>query len=151
MMRVYSNKINAQKKPYYNDRFWVAPQVPRFAVESDEVFAADVAHLKEKFDIKEAYIEKDQLVVYINPSDNVEVLQTLKDELSYNFLSEHSAIDWLAKSGEFEIFYQMLSTSKKKRMRVKCFIKEKEVLKSVTSIYKSANWAEREMYDMFDT
>ena len=149
MMRVYSNKTNVQKKPYYSDRFWVAPQVPRFEVESDAVFAADVAHLREKFDIKEAYIEKDQLVVYINPSDNVEVLKTLRDELSYNFLSEHSAIDWLAKRGEFEIFYQMLSTCKKKRMRVKCFIKEKEVLKSVTSLYNSANWAEREMYDMF--
>lgn len=129
MMRVYSNKTNVQKKPYYSDRFWVAPQVPRFSVESDAIFAADVAHLKEKFDIKETYIEKDQLVVYINPSDNVEVLKTLRDELSYNFLSEHSAIDWLAKRGEFEIFYQMLSTCKKKRMRVKCFIKEKKFSK----------------------
>ena len=63
MMRVYSDKTNVQKKPYYSDRFWVAPQVPRFAVENDEVFAADVAHLKEKFDIQETYIEKDQLVV----------------------------------------------------------------------------------------
>ena len=76
-------------------------------------------------------------------------MQTLRDELSYNFLSEHSAIDWLAKNGEFEIFYQMLSTSKRKRLRVKCFIKEKEVLKSVIGVYKSADWAEREMYDMF--
>jgi NADH-quinone oxidoreductase subunit C len=60
-------------------------------------------------------------------------LQTLRDELSYNFLSEHSAIDWLAKSGEFEIFYQLLSSSKRKRLRVKCFIKEKEVLKSLNA------------------
>jgi len=149
MMRVYQDKTNVQRKPYYSDRFWVAPQIAKFDVETDEVFAADVALLKEKFEIIEAYIQKDQLVVYIKPQDNVEVLQCLKEELSYNFLSEHSAIDWLAKSGQFEIFYQMLSTCKRKRMRVKCFIQEKEVLKSVTSIYKSADWAEREMYDMF--
>lgn len=148
-MRQYQDKENVQKKPYYSDRFWVAPQVPKFDVENDVVFAQDLAALKAKFEIKEAYIQRDQMVVYINPSDNVEVLRTLRDELDYNFLSEHSAIDWLAKSGEFEIFYQMLSTSKRKRLRIKCFIKEKEVLKSVTSIYKSADWAEREMYDMF--
>jgi len=148
-MRSYSEKENVQKKPYYSDRYWVSPQIPKDSVESDAIFAQDVTALKAKFEIKEAYIQRGQLVVYINPNDNVDVLQFLRDTLAYNFLSEHSAIDWLAKSGEFEIFYQMLSTSKRKRMRVKCFIKEKEVLKSVSSIYKSADWAEREMYDMF--
>jgi len=149
MMRPYSEKENVQKKPYYSDRFWVAPQIPKEPVESDAIFAADLEVLKAKFDIKDAYIQRGQMVVYINPVDNVDVLMCLRDELSYNFLSEHSAIDWLAKSGEFEIFYQMLSTSKRKRVRIKCFIKEKETLKSVTDVYKSANWAEREMYDMF--
>ena len=149
MMRQYKEKENVQKKPYYSDRFWVAPQLPKFDVQNDVVFEQDLAVLKEKFEIKEAYIQRGQMVVYINPNDNVDVLTTLRDELAYNFLSEHSAIDWLAKSGEFEIFYQMLSTSKRKRIRIKCFIKEKETLKSVTSVYKSADWAEREMYDMF--
>ena len=149
MMRVYQDKNNAQKKAYYTDRFWVAPQIAKFDVEIDEIFAKDVAHLREKFTIIEAYIQKDQLVIYIKPSDNVNVLQCLKEELSYNFLTEHSAIDWLEKRGEFEIFYQMLSTCKRKRLRIKFFIKEKEVIKSVTGLYKSANWAEREMYDMF--
>jgi len=148
-MRSYSDKENVQKKSYYKDRYWVSPQLPKDSVESDAIFEQDVAALSGKFEIKEAYIQRGQLVIYINPNDNIDVLQFLRDTLAYNFLSEHSAIDWLAKSGEFEIFYQMLSTSKRKRMRVKCFIKEKEVLKSVTSIYKSADWSEREMYDMF--
>jgi NADH-quinone oxidoreductase subunit C len=148
-MRPYSEKENVQKKTYFSDRFWVAPQIPKEPVESDALFAGDLEALKGKFEIIDAYIQRGQMVVYINPCDNVDVLTMLRDELSYNFLSEHSAIDWLAKSGEFEIFYQMLSTSKRKRLRVKCFIKEKEALKSVSDIYKSANWAEREMYDMF--
>ncbi len=149
MMREYKDKNNLQKKPYYSDRFWVAPQVPKESVDSDEVFAKDVESLKRNFEIKEAYIQRGQLVVYIDPEDNSEVLKHLRDELDYNFLSELSAIDWLAQRGEFEIFYQLLSTSKRKRMRVKCYIKEKEPLKSVYTIYKSADWAEREMYDMF--
>ncbi len=148
-MRKYIDKKNTQKKAYYNDRFYKAPQIPKEEVDSDEVFAKDVESLRSKFNIKETYIQRGQLVVYIEPKDIVKVITFLRDELAYNFLSELSAIDWLAKSGEFEIFYQMLSTSKRKRMRVKYFIKEKQEIQSVMGIYKSADWAEREMYDMF--
>ncbi len=148
-MRAYQDKKNVQAKAYYNDRFYMAPQIPKDEVSTDEIFAKDVADLESSFSVKEAYIQRGQLVVYISAKDNLAVMEFLRDKLQYNFLSELSAIDWLAKSGEFEIFYQMLSTSKRKRMRVKFFIKEKEEIKSVTSIYKSADWAEREMYDMF--
>ena len=148
-MRVYQDKKDVQAKAYYNDRFYMSPQIPKEEVSTDEVFAKDVKDLESLFFVKEAYIQKGQLVVYINAKDNLNVIEFLRDKLEYNFLSELSAIDWLAKSGEFEVFYQMLSTSKVKRMRVKFFIKEKEEIRSVTSIFKSADWAEREMYDMF--
>ena len=148
-MRAYKDKQNVQKKAYYNDKFFVSPQIPKLDVSSDEIFAKDVEELKSAFSIKEAYIQREQLVIYIDAKDNVNVLTYLRDKLNYNFLNELSAIDWLAKSGEFEIFYQMLSTSKRKRMRVKFFIKEKEEIATVSTIYKSADWAEREMYDMF--
>ncbi len=148
-MREYRDRKDTQAKAYYNDRFYVAPQIPKDDVSTDEVFAKDVEELSSTCKVHEAYIQRGQLVIYIDAIDNLKVLAFLKDKLNYNFLSELSAIDWLAKSGEFEIFYQMLSTSKRKRMRVKFFIKEKEEIKSVTSLYKSADWAEREMYDMF--
>lgn len=148
-MRKYIDKKNTQAKAYYNDKFYLAPQIPKEDVSSDAVFAKDVEELKTSFNINEAYIQRDQLVVYIDAKDIVGVLTFLRDNLQYNFLSELSAIDWLAKSGEFEIFYQMLSTSKRKRMRVKFFIKEKQEIQTVSRIYKSADWAEREMYDMF--
>ncbi len=148
-MREYSNKTDTQAKAYYNDRFYVSPQIPKESVSSDEIFAKDLERLSSTCRVHEAYIQRGQLVVYIDAIENLRVMEFLRDELEYNFLSELSAIDWLAKSGEFELFYQMLSTSKRKRMRVKFFIKQKEEIKSVTSIYKSADWAEREMYDMF--
>ena len=55
----------------------------------------------------------------------------------------------LFRSGKFEIFYQMLSMSKRKRVRVKCKIDEKESIESVEKLFRSADWSEREMYDMF--
>ena len=64
-------------------------------------------------------------------------------------LVELSAIDYIDTKGGFEIFYEMLSTSKRKRIRVKTFIEEGEAIESVECLFRMANWSEREMYDMF--
>ena len=148
-MRVYKPKKNVQKKSYYTDRYYVAPQVPKEKVENDEIFNADLEAIKAKFEVKDAYIQVEQLVIYINPHDIYGVLELMKNELEYTQLSELSAIDWLAKDKTFEIFYQMLSMTKRKRIRVKYFIKEGEAVDSVEKLFRSADWSEREMYDMF--
>ncbi len=148
-MRRYTPKDDVQKKPYYTDRFWVAPQVPKFPVDQDEVFAGDLAAIKKKFKVEDAYIQVEQMIVYIRPQDNFGVLQLLRDELDYTQLSELSAIDWLAKRGQFEVFYQLLSMKKRKRIRIKMYIDEDQPVDSVEKLFRSADWAEREMYDMF--
>jgi NADH-quinone oxidoreductase subunit C len=148
-MRRYVRKDDVQKKPYYTDRFWVAPQVPKEKVASDKVFAADLKAIKAKFKVLEAYIQVEQMVVYVNPEDNYGVLELLKKELEYTQLSEMSAIDFLSQRGEFEIFYQMLSMNKRKRIRVKCAIKKSQAIGSVEKLFRSADWSEREMFDMF--
>jgi len=148
-MRAYKPKDNVQAKAYYTDRYYVAPQVPKQDVASDEVFAADLEAIKAKFEVKEAYIQVEQMVVYINPHDIYGVLELMRDELEYTQLSEMSAIDWIAKSNQFEIFYQMLSMTKRKRIRVKYFIENGQAVDSVEKLFRSADWAEREMYDMF--
>ena len=147
-MRKYVPKDDVQKKSYYNDRYWVAPQVAKTEVSDDAVFAADLEAIKAKFDVIEAYIQVEQMVVYINPNDNFGVLELMQKELDYTQLSEMSAIDWIAKEGKFEIFYQLLSMNKRKRIRVKCFIDQNQAIESVEKLFRSADWSEREMYDM---
>ena len=147
-MRRYVNRKNVQAKSYHTDRFHQRPQTPKFDPTTDEVFAEDVKSLEAKFEIKDAYIEVDQLVVIIDPKDNVAVMTHLRDKCDYTFLSEMSAIDYLEQDGEFEIFYQLLAMKKRKRMRVKCRIKENQAIETLYNVYKSADWAEREMYDM---
>jgi NADH-quinone oxidoreductase subunit C len=148
-MRAYKPKANVQAKPYYTDRYWQAPQVAKFDVDSDAVFLADLEVIKSKFEVSEAYIQVEQMVVWINPSDVYGVLELMRDELEYTQLSEMSAIDFLEKRGEFEIFYQMLSMKKRKRIRIKYAIKDGQAVDSVSDLFRSADWAEREMYDMF--
>ena len=89
------------------------------------------------------------MVIYINPHDIYGVLELMRDKLGYTQLSELSAIDWLAKDNTFEIFYQMLSMTKRKRMRVKYFIENGQAVDSVEKLFRSADWSEREMFDMF--
>jgi len=148
-MREYKNRKNAQAKAYYSDRFYSAPPVPTTDVATDEVFAADLKSLESKFKISKSYIQAGQMVLFINPEDIKAIMIHLKEELEYNFMSEMSAIDFLEKSGEFEIFYQMLSMTKRKRLRVKFSIKHGEAVETISDVFSSADWAEREMFDMF--
>lgn len=147
-MRLYEDKKNLQKKAYHTDRFTISPSLKKEDIKSDEVFLKDIESLKKSIEIKDTYIEAGQLVIWVESKDNFKTLKKLKT-MGYEILSELSAVDFLDKKGGFEIFYQLLSMQRRKRARVKCFITQDESIKSVESIYKSANWAEREMYDMF--
>ncbi len=148
-MRAYTPKDNVQKKAYYSDRFYKSPQVPKSAVESDEVFSADLEAIKAKFEVTDAFIQVEQMTVFINPKDNYAVLEFMKNELEYTQLSEMSAIDFLADRGGFEVFYQMLSMNKRKRIRIKMFIENGAAVNTVEPLFRSADWSEREMFDMF--
>ena len=146
-MRKYTPKDNVQKKSYYTDRFWVAPRIPREAVEEGTHFADVVAKMGEF--VKEAYIERGQLVIHIDAKENFNAIKRLKEECGYAQCSEQSAVDYLAQDGEFELFYQFLNLDEAKRVRIVCRIKENEAIESIEPLFKSANFAEREIYDMF--
>ncbi len=148
-MRKYTPKSDVQKKSYFNDRFFISPQTPKRCYSEDEIYASDVQALQSKFEIINAYIEITELVVIIKPEDNVELLTFLRDELAYEMCMELSAIDYIATKGGFEIFYEMLSLIKNRRVRVKTFIRQKQPIETIYSVFKMASWSEREMYDMY--
>ncbi len=148
MMRRYENRKNAQKQVYHSDRFRIAPSIPRQDVSEDESFAQSCEKLKEHINIEQAYIELAQLVIWVKPEDNVKALECFLSD-GYEMLCELSAVDFIESKGGFEIFYQLLSMEKHKRARVKCFLPCGEQIQSVYDVYRSADWAEREMYDMF--
>lgn len=148
-MRAYQQKDNVQKKSYYNDRFYVAPTLAKKSVYDDTVFSNDYLSLSRKVAIKDVYLELDHLVMWIEPQDNIDAIKHAKEVLAYDLLVELSAIDYVAKKCGFEIFYEMLSTTKKRRLRLKTFIKVGEAIESVNPLFRMADWSEREMFDMF--
>jgi len=145
-MRKYVPKDNVQGKSYYTDRFWVAPRVPRTEVE--DTHFSNVLKALGKL-AKESYVEIGQLVVHIDPTTNFEVMTILKEACGYTQCSEQSAVDYLAKDNEFELFWQLLNVTEAKRVRVVCRLANGAAIESIEPLFKSANFAEREMFDMF--
>ena len=147
-MRKYTPKDNVQKQAYFSDRFFVSPPVPRFAIDSDEIFAKDFEEINYSINVQEAFIEHTHLVIIIDKSFLIPCVKLLKEKLEYDMLMELSAIDYLASRDGYEVFYEFLSLSKHKRIRIKCFLQKDDSIESLCSFFKSANWSEREMYDM---
>ena len=148
-MRKYTPKNDVQAKSYYNDRFYITPELPKSDISENDTFSADIDSLSKVVDVEKSYIEMGHLVFFIDAKDNFKAIKHLKNELKYDFLIELSAIDYLADRGGFEVFYEMLSTTKHTRLRVKCFIKEGDSIESVNPLFRMADFSEREMYDMY--
>ena len=70
-------------------------------------------------------------------------------KLNFNQLTDITAIDHPSRESRFDIIYIILSLSLNQRVVVKSSIKVEETLESITNLYKSANWYERECYDLF--
>lgn len=147
MFRPYTPKDDVQKKSYYTDRFYVTPEIPKEPV-TNERLSADMAELEKTVGLKESYMMRGHAVAIIEAKFNKQALVLLKSR-GFTMLMEMSAVDFLAKTGEFEVFYELLSVTRNQRIRVKCRIKDGEAIESVSDLWRSANWSEREMYDMY--
>ena len=148
-MRAYKPQGDVQKKSYYNDRFYVKPTLKRASIFTDSVLSADVSSLSNVVNVLESYIELDHAIIIVNPEDNVKTIKHLKEIRAYDFIMELTAVDYIANRGGFEIVYEMLSTSKHKRIRVKAFLKQGQAIETVEPLFRMADWSEREMYDMY--
>lgn len=79
----------------------------------------------------------------------VAVLEYLRLEADFDYLVDLTAVDYPKKEERFEVVYVLYSFSRNERVRVKIPIKDGESVESAVSVYLTANWLEREVYDMF--
>jgi NADH-quinone oxidoreductase subunit C len=85
----------------------------------------------------------------VEPSRIVEVCRTLKEEFGFNRLSAVTAVDWHPAEPRFEIIYLLHSLTREERLRLRCLIGEPYEIESVTGVWRTANWYEREVFDLF--
>ena len=86
-----------------------------------------------------------------NKSEIFSIIKFLKDneKLLFDQLIDVTAIDYPSRKLRFDIIYLLLSMTLNQRILVKTSINEIDNIESITSIYKSSNWYERECYDLF--
>ena len=93
-----------------------------------------------------------QVVVIVEREALERTLETLRDdpELRFEMLSDLTVVDYLGRTPRFEVVYQLYSLSRNHRLRVKVPVGEDDpVVPSAVGVWKSANWAEREAWDLF--
>lgn len=111
-----------------------------------------VIKLKEKFagsllDVKEF---RGEVTVTVKKEEIIAVLKYLRDELRYNLLTDVTAVDYLDQDPRFMVVYNLYSIPNKDRLRVKAPVTEGDArIDSATVLWNSANWVEREVYDLF--
>ena len=101
--------------------------------------------------IEDAQSSNGELVVRCSSDNIIDVLTALRDEesLAFDQLTDLTAVDYPNRPYRFELVYQLLSITHNRRMRVLVALPEGEVMPSVLSVFNAANWAEREVWDMF--
>lgn len=107
--------------------------------------------LKEKFGENIEFEEKNgEFIIMVNRDSLFECLKFLREHpfLFFDFLIDITAIDHYSQDKRFEIVYHLYSFKFSRRIRVKSLLEEPEV-RSCVSIWKSASWPEREIYEMF--
>ncbi len=96
-------------------------------------------------------IANGELTVGVNAHAITGMVEFLKTDPTCRFstLVDITAIDWPERPQRFDVVYHFLSMHQNQRIRLKVPLRETEILPSITGIHPSANWFEREVFDMF--
>jgi NADH-quinone oxidoreductase subunit C len=117
----------------------------------DEILAA----LRERFGPDEvpASSFQDNRRVIVSPDRVYDALQFLKERCGFDMLVDVTAVDYLRYPNardRFGVIYSLVDTASGTRLFVKTYLNEPDLkLTSVYSLWKTADWTEREVYDMF--
>jgi NADH-quinone oxidoreductase subunit C len=101
--------------------------------------------------IKSSEIKFNCLTIEIEIEEITQVILFLKTDAKCKFrqLTDITAVDYPRKEKRFKLVYLLLSHENNHRLIINSNIKEKTIVPSITKIFPSANWMEREVFDMY--
>ena len=101
--------------------------------------------------INSSEIKHDQIYITIDSEDISDVILFLKvnENTKFRQLIDITAVDYPNEEKRFKVVYLFLSHEYNARIIINCSINENEKIPSITNIFPSANWMEREVFDMY--
>ncbi|MDF2232679.1 NADH-quinone oxidoreductase subunit C [Albimonas sp. CAU 1670] len=92
-----------------------------------------------------------ELTVIVALDKLPEAVKFLRDDPACQFttLVDVSGVDWPAREQRFDVVYHFLSMRQNLRIRLKVHVREDEIVPSIVNLHPSANWFERETFDMY--
>ena len=110
-----------------------------------------VKRYKERFGpaILEAWTDRKQAILVVARELLAEIALYSRDQEKFDWLSDLTALDWPKREKRFDVVLNMYSFEKNERLRLKAPAGVDERVPSVQGIWSTANWMEREVYDMF--
>jgi len=97
----------------------------------------------------EAIEDRKQAILTVECGRLAEVAQYLRDEEKFDLLSDLTALDWPKREKRFDVVLNLYSLAKNERLRVKARAGDGDEVPSVVGVWPTANWLEREAFDMF--
>ena len=130
-----------------------APPPPKAPVKPEPWTGPLLDEIQKRFPgaVSEAVIFRSQPSLNIAKDQLVEICTFLKSPEggAYTFLTDETAADYPKREKRFDIVYHLYSFEKNNRLRLRVQAAAGEKIPSVTGIWPTANWLEREVYDMF--
>ena len=101
--------------------------------------------------INNSKIEHNQLDISIDQYDLLDVITFLKTNKNTKFrqLIDITAVDYPENPKRFKLIYLLLSHEFNNRIKINYSVSENEIINSIVKIFPSANWMEREVFDMY--
>ena len=101
--------------------------------------------------INNSKIEHNQLDISIDQEDLLDVITFLKTNKNTKFrqLIDITAVDYPENAKRFKLVYLLLSHEFNNRIKINYSVSENEIINSIVKIFPSANWMEREVFDMY--
>jgi len=97
----------------------------------------------------EATEDRKQAILTVDRARLAEIALHLRDEQKFDMLSDLTAVDWPKREKRFDVVLNLYSFPKNERLRLKVHAADAEEVPSVVSVWPTANWLEREAFDMF--
>ena len=101
--------------------------------------------------VQNSIIENSELLIEIDDKDLIEVVQFLKsnENLKFRQLIDIAGVDYPDQEKRFQLVYLFLSHERNIRVKLSIRFDPKQIINSLTKIFPSANWMEREVFDMY--